>query len=692
MGKLLKFLKPYAGAVVAIICILVVQAYCDLSLPTYTSDIVNVGIQQGGIDETVPDTISKKDLNHLLLLVPSDKQELVKNAYTKSTKKYDYKGTVMELKSSVKEDDKKMEKLSDILGKPMLLAAGFDSGSDMTQRIEDQMRTNMKKQVEAKQAEAKAQMEKAQKEAEDKINAQFADALAAAQTPEAKAQVQAQMQAAAQQVQTQMQEAQKKAAAQMSEVPDFDKMDIYDMLNFMGAEGRDALIKQMNKQMNSMQDSIIEQAASTYIKDAYTHVGIDTDQIETSYILHTGAKMLALAFLGMAASIMVGLLASRVGAGVGRGLRENVFRKVVGFSNAEFDKFSTASLITRSTNDIQQIQLLIVMILRMVLYAPIMAIGGIWKVFHTNVSMSWIIGLAVAIIVVIVGFLFFVVMPKFKLIQNQVDRLNLVSREILTGLSVIRAFGTQKHEEERFDDANKALTKTNLFVNRAMTFMMPLMMFVGNFGYVMVVLVGASMALNGDVTMGTIVAFMVYVRIFSQPLSQIAQGITTLQQASAAMGRVFEFLAEPEMENDEHKAQQLTTLKGDVTFDKVFFGYNPDRTIIHDFSANAKAGQKIAIVGPTGAGKTTIVNLLMKFYEIDKGRITIDGVDTKQMKRSEVHDAFSMVLQDTWLFEGTIKENLIYNQKNISDYVTKKEHTTVKGRNSPSLHHRQDKS
>lgn len=196
---------------------------------------------------------------------------------------------------------------------------------------------------------------------------------------------------------------------------------------------------------------------------------------------------------------------------------------------------------------------------------------------------------------------------------------------------------------------------------------MPLMMFVGNFGYVMVVLVGASMALNGDVTMGTIVAFMVYVRTFSQPLSQIAQGITTLQQASAAMGRVFEFLAEPEMENDEHKAQQLTTLKGDVAFDNVFFGYNPDRTIIHDFSANAKAGQKIAIVGPTGAGKTTIVNLLMKFYEIEKGRITIDGIDTKQMKRSEVHDAFSMVLQDTWLFEGTIKENLIYNQKNISD-------------------------
>ena len=515
MGKLLKFLKPYAGAVVAIICILVVQAYCDLSLPTYTSDIVNVGIQQGGIDETVPDTISKKDLNHLLLLVPSDKQELVKNAYTKSTKKYDYKGTVMELKSSVKEDDKKMEKLSDILGKPMLLVAGFDSGSDMTQRIEDQMRTNMKKQVEAKQAEAKAQM---------------------------------------------------------SEVPDFDKMDIYDMLNFMGAEGRDALIKQMNKKMNSMQDSIIEQAASTYIKDAYTHVGIDTDQIETSYILHTGAKMLALAFLGMAASIMVGLLASRVGAGVGRGLRENVFRKVVGFSNAEFDKFSTASLITRSTNDIQQIQLLIVMILRMVLYAPIMAIGGIWKVFHTNVSMSWIIGLAVAIIVVIVGFLFFVVMPKFKLIQNQVDRLNLVSREILTGLSVIRAFGTQKHEEERFDDANKALTKTNLFVNRAMTFMMPLMMFVMNSITLLIVWVGGHSINDGVMQVGDMMAFIQYTMQIIMAFLMICMISVMLPRAAVSASRIDEVLTSETMIHDPKQPSRIPEEgKGKVVFDPVSY-------------------------------------------------------------------------------------------------------------------------
>ena len=561
MGKLFKFLKPYAAAVAAIICILVVQAYCDLSLPTYTSDIVNVGIQQGGIDEALPDTISKKDLNHLLLLVPSDRQKIVKNAYTESVEKYDYNGTVMELKASVKEDKKKVDRLSEILGKPMLMAAGFDSGSDMTKKIEEQMRT------------------------------------------------------------------------QMSGIPNVDKMDIYDMLNFMGAEGRDALIKQMNKKMNSMQDSIIEQAASTYIKDAYTHVGIDTDQIETSYILHTGAKMLALAFLGMAASIMVGLLASRVGAGVGRGLRENVFRKVVGFSNAEFDKFSTASLITRSTNDIQQIQLLIVMILRMVLYAPIMAIGGIWKVFHTNVSMSWIIGLAVAIIVVIVGFLFFVVMPKFKLIQNQVDRLNLVSREILTGLSVIRAFGTQKHEEERFDDANKALTKTNLFVNRAMTFMMPLMMFVMNSITLLIVWVGGHSINDGVMQVGDMMAFIQYTMQIIMAFLMICMISVMLPRAAVSASRIDEVLTSETMIHDPKQPSRIPEEgKGKVVFDHVSFRYpGAEEDVLHDISFTAEPGKTTAFIGSTGCGKSTLVNLIPRFYDVTDGKITIDGKDVRDV-------------------------------------------------------------
>ena len=603
MGKLLKFLKPYAGAVVAIVCILVVQAYCDLSLPTYTSDIVNVGIQQGGIDETVPDTISKKDLNHLLLLVKSDQQDTVKNAYTKSEKNYDYKGTVMELKSSVKEDEKKMGELSEILAKPMLLASGFDSGSDMTEKIENQLRTQMKKQVEAKQA-----------------------------------------------------------AAQMSEIPDFDKMDIYEMLDFMGAEGRDQLVKQMNKQLNKMQDSIIEQASSVYIKNAYDHVGVDTDKIETNYILNTGGKMLALAFLGMAASILVGLLASRVGAGVGRGLRENVFRKVVGFSNAEFDKFSTASLITRSTNDIQQIQLLIVMILRMVLYAPIMAIGGIWKVFHTNVSMSWIIGVAVAVIVVIVAFLFFVVMPKFKLIQTQVDNLNLVSREILTGLSVIRAFGTQKHEEERFDDANKALTKTNLFVNRAMTFMMPLMMFVMNSITVLIVWVGGHSINDGAMQVGDMMAFIQYTMQIIMAFLMICMISVMLPRAAVSASRVDEVLTSETMIHDPQMPKKIPEAgKGKVVFDHVCFRYpGAEEDVLHDISFTAEPGKTTAFIGSTGCGKSTLVNLIPRFYDVTGGKITIDGEDIKDITQHELREKLGYVPQKAVLFSGDIASNIMY--------------------------------
>ncbi|WP_448862406.1 ABC transporter ATP-binding protein [Dorea sp.] len=603
MGKLLKFLKPYAGAVVAIVCILVVQAYCDLSLPTYTSDIVNVGIQQGGIDETVPDTISKKDLNHLLLLVKSDQQDTVKNAYTKSEKNYDYRGTVMELKSSVKEDEKKLDELSEILAKPMLLASGFDSGSDMTEKIENQLRTQMKKQVEAKQA-----------------------------------------------------------AAQMSEIPDFDKMDIYEMLDFMGAEGRDQLVKQMNKQLNKMQDSIIEQASSVYIKNAYDHVGVDTDKIETNYILNTGGKMLALAFLGMAASILVGLLASRVGAGVGRGLRENVFRKVVGFSNAEFDKFSTASLITRSTNDIQQIQLLIVMILRMVLYAPIMAIGGIWKVFHTNVSMSWIIGLAVAVIVVIVAFLFFVVMPKFKLIQTQVDNLNLVSREILTGLSVIRAFGTQKHEEERFDDANKALTKTNLFVNRAMTFMMPLMMFVMNSITVLIVWVGGHSINDGAMQVGDMMAFIQYTMQIIMAFLMICMISVMLPRAAVSASRVDEVLTSETMIHDPQMPKKIPEAgKGKVVFDHVCFRYpGAEEDVLHDISFTAEPGKTTAFIGSTGCGKSTLVNLIPRFYDVTGGKITLDGEDIKDITQHELREKLGYVPQKAVLFSGDIASNIMY--------------------------------
>lgn len=348
-------------------------------------------------------------------------------------------------------------------------------------------------------------------------------------------------------------------------------------------------------------------------------------------------------------------------------LRTAIAEKINKLPLCYFDSHSQGDTLSRVTNDVDTVGQSLNQSLGTVISSSLLLVAVLFMMFYNNVVLSF-----VTIGSVLIGFAFVaLIMGKsqrfFRAQQENLASVNGYVEEMYSGHNVIVSYNATDESKVAFQTLNTNLYNSMWKSQFISGIMMPLMMLVGNFGYVMVVLVGASMALNGDVTMGTIVAFMVYVRIFSQPLSQIAQGITTLQQASAAMGRVFEFLAEPEMENDEHKSQQLTILKGDVTFDNVFFGYNPDRTIIHDFSANAKAGQKIAIVGPTGAGKTTIVNLLMKFYEIDKGRITIDGVDTKRMKRSEVHDAFSMVLQDTWLFEGTIKENLIYNQKNISD-------------------------
>ncbi|AGU73347.1 ABC transporter ATP-binding protein [Streptococcus constellatus subsp. pharyngis] len=390
-------------------------------------------------------------------------------------------------------------------------------------------------------------------------------------------------------------------------------------------------------------------------------------RIDLKAISNIALFLAVLYAVGTVLNYMQSFIISSVVQHFSKRLRTAIAEKINKLPLRYFDSHSQGDTLSRVTNDVDTVGQSLNQSLGTVISSSLLLIAVLFMMFYNNVVLSF-----VTIGSVLIGFVFVaLIMGKsqrfFRAQQENLASVNGYVEEMYSGHNVIVSYNATEESKKAFQMLNTNLYSSMWKSQFISGIMMPLMIFIGNFGYVMVVLVGASMALNGDVTMGTIVAFMVYVRTFSQPLSQIAQGITTLQQASAAMGRVFEFLAEPEMENDEHKSQQLTTLKGDVTFDKVFFGYNPDRTIIHDFSAKAKAGQKIAIVGPTGAGKTTIVNLLMKFYEIEKGRITIDGVDTKQMKRSEVHDAFSMVLQDTWLFEGTIKENLIYNQKNISD-------------------------
>ena len=575
MRKLFQFLKPYAPRVLLILCVLVVQAYCDLSLPTYTSNIVNVGIQQSGIDEEIPENISEEEMNRLLLFVSEDDRQDIQDAYEKSSESF---------------DNEKLDALTEEMKLPMMLTAGFENGSDTTKQMEGQLKE------------------------------------------------------------------------QMSQVPGIEKMSVFDIFGMMDDTQRAAIVDKITEQMDKMPDSILDQAAISYVKSTYEQIGLDTGHMSTVYILKTGAKMLGLAALGMAASILACLMASRVGAKVGRGLRRDTFRKVIGFSNAEFDKFSTASLITRSTNDIQQIQLLTVMILRIVLYAPIMAIGGILKVSKTNVDMFWIIGLAVLLIVMVVAVLFIVVMPKFKIVQNMVDKLNLVSREILTGLPVIRAFHTEKHEEERFDKANKDLTKLNLFVNRAMTFMMPTMMLVMNGITVLIVWVGGHSINDGAMQVGDMMAFIQYAMQIIMSFLMICMISVMLPRAAVSAERVDEVL---KSETKIHDPKEPKTLpkngKGEVAFEHVSFHYpGAEEDVLHDITFTAKPGETTAFIGSTGCGKSTLINLIPRFYDVTEGKITIDGQDVRDLTQHALRDKLGYVPQKGVLFSGNIASNIMF--------------------------------
>ena len=638
MRKLLKHLKPYTATIVVIIGFLIVQATCDLSLPSYTSDIVNVGIQQGGIDEKIPEAVTEEEMERLLLFMSREDSERVLEAYELKTADtgYDCEGSVYVLKESAAEDKEEVQELSEILGQPMLLVSGFESDSDTTKQMEVSMKDNMKAAIQS-QAEAKAKKAASQMTEEEKAALEANPELAKKQQEEMQAQIEAQMQK-------------------------IDEADMFEILGMLSEDQIEEMVAQIAEKMDDMPDSIVEQAATAYIKTVYEKLGMDTEQIQNSYILRTGAKMIGLAFLGMLASVMVGLLASRVAARTGRDLRSRVFKKVVGFSNAEFDHFSTASLITRSTNDIQQIQMLVVMLLRMVMYAPIMAAGGIIKVFRTNVDMSWIIGLAVVLILLLVLVLFIVAMPKFKILQNMVDRLNLVTREILTGLSVIRAFSTEKYEEKRFDNANKDLMKTNLFVNRAMTFMMPVMMLVMNGITILIVWNGAHGIDNGNMQVGDMMAFIQYTMQIIMSFLMICMVSIMLPRAAVAADRVDEILASKTAIEDPENPETLPAgSKGEVVFDHVNFRYpGAEEDVLHDIHFTAKPGQTTAIIGSTGSGKSTLVNLIPRFYDVTGGRILIDGTDIREITQHELRDKLGYVPQKGVLFSGTIESNILY--------------------------------
>ena len=596
MGKLFKYLKQHAAIVLAIIVVLVVQALCDLSLPTYTSDIVNVGIQQGGIDTTIPEQIGKSDLENLLLLVPQEDAETVQDAYREGTKDdLDTEEEFLVLKDAVADDEEQMKELFDILGEPMLLAEGFSSDSEEMDSMKDQILSQM-------------------------------------------------------------------PAGSVSE-----DISMFDILRTLPQEQRDTMITEMEKQISDMPETMLEQTATVYIESVYRSLGVDMDALQTNYILATGAKMLGLAFLGLLASVTVGLLASRTAAAIGRDLRRNVFTKVVGFSSSEFDHFSTASLITRSTNDIQQIQMVIVMMLRMVLYAPIIAVGGIYKVINTNVSMTWIIALGVALIMGLVLILFLFVMPKFRVLQKMVDRVNLVTREILTGLSVIRAFHTEKHEEERFDNANKDLTKTNLFVNRAMTLMMPSMMLIMNGISILIIWVGSHGVNNGQMQVGDMMAFIQYTMQIIMAFLMICMISIMLPRAAVAAGRVDEILTSETAIKDKEEPEHIPEEgKGLVEFDHVSFRYpGAGKDVLHDIHFTAKPGETTAIIGSTGSGKSTLVNLIPRFYDVTEGAIRVDGRDIRNITQHELRDKLGYVPQKGMLFSGTIASNIAYSDEDM---------------------------
>ncbi len=588
MGKLFKYLKTYWKMAFVILLVLLVQVYCDLSLPGYTSDIVNVGIQQAGVDDKIPEAISEEEMEKVLLFVQADDRQTVLDAYEKDENTYNQ--TAYVLKKNIQDNEEKTEELEEILSVPMMMTAGFEQGSDTTAKIEEQLRANIPAEMLPKDAT------------------------------------------------------------------------VFDILKMLPEEQLSQMTDKMKDQMDDMPDTIIEQAGISYIKTAYEDLGMDMNQIQFYYLFVTGGKMLALALLGMLASVLVGLLASRVGASTGRDLRGKVFRKVVGFSNNEFDQFSTASLITRSTNDIQQIQMLIVMLLRIVLYAPLIAIGGIYKVFQTNVSMSWIIALAAILIVLVVSVLFIVAMPKFKIMQQLVDKLNLVTREILTGLSVIRAFSTEKHEEERFDKANRDLTKTNLFVNRAMTFMMPVMMVVMNAISVLIVWTGAHGINDGQMQVGDMMAFIQYTMQIIMGFLMLCMISVMLPRAAVAAERVDEVLTSKTIIKDPEQPKHLPKkTEGVLKFNHVSFKYpGADEDVLEDIDFTAHPGQTTAIIGSTGSGKSTLVNLIPRFYDVTEGSITLDGIDIREMTQQELRSKLGYVPQKGVLFSGTIGSNIMF--------------------------------
>lgn len=596
--RIISYLKQSKVAVCLIVLLLVVQAFADLSLPRYTSDLVDVGIQQGGIEDCSPNVMSVDTFNYSCMLASETDEGLICSSYEQ-----DSDGNYV----LTDQGKRQREELNSAIALPIVVV-----------HFSDQMAAS----AQGGQAEG-------------------SPAFDGAGSPSGQ---------------------------------NFDLSQLYAAYQ-AGAITKDQVNEAMSeaqKTFGAIDESLIQQQAVSATKAEYEQLGLDMNAMQINYLVWLGAQMLGVAALMMIASIAVGFIASRTAAKTARGLRERLFEKVVSFSDAEIQSFSAASLITRGTNDIQQIQMVMVMLLRMVLYAPILAIGGIIMVSQTNASMSWIIVLAVVVIAVAIGILMAVAMPKFKIMQKLIDRVNLVSREMLTGLSVVRAFDRQEYEEKRFDEASTALYRTQLFTNRTMTFMMPTMMLVMNAVSVLIVWVGGSYIDAGTIQTGDMIAFITYSMVIVMSFLMIGMIAIMLPRADVAAQRVNEVLETESTIVDpaQSKAGLLSSqAEGlSVQFDDVTFAYDKESSpVLERIGFTAQPGQTTAIIGPTGSGKSTIMKLIERFYDVTAGAVRVGGIDVRDMKQSELRSELGYVPQKAFLFSGTIESTIAYSNGEMQE-------------------------
>ncbi len=626
MKRIFKNLIPYWKTIILIVLLLMVQAYCDLSLPQYTSDIIDVGIQNGGVEHITPEKITSKEFREAQIFMNDDEKDLWQSAYTKDGDLYHLNVT----------DEKKLDDLDDKLLTSIVLTyqLGHMSEADFKDTVKETMEKNPQTAPMAEQIDdmSISDIEKLMHTDIDSFKAEDEEGNMAVY------------------------------------------VDMRPLMEDMIASGQmdNSMVKESRKSMEDMISSTgaetLHSMGAAYAVSCNEAAGLDVDDMQMSYLWSEGLKMFMMALLMLAAAVFVSFLAARVGAGVGRDVRGKVFHNVVGFSNAEMDQFSTASLITRSTNDVQQIQMVTAMMLRIVLYAPIIGLGGVYKVAQTGANMEWIIALAVLVIIGFVGILVSITMPKFKVMQKLVDALNLVSREILTGLSVIRAFGREQTEEQRFDVANQNLKKTQLFTNRVMTFMMPGMMMIMNCLVILIMWVSAHRIDTGDLQVGAMTAFITYSMQIVMAFLMLTMMSIMLPRAGVAADRIDEVIRTHSSIEDAAEPKQITESKGLLEFDNVCFKYpNAKEDVLHNISFKAEPGKVTAIIGSTGAGKSTLVNLIPRFFDVTSGQITLDGEDIRGVAMKDLRQTIGFVPQKGVLFSGTIASNLRFGNKDATD-------------------------